>query len=153
MALKPTPLPNHGNGMHKGGRMAGHYTFFEYRHIWSNLNVAMEVGGGWLCPASDPGWLYPGWLYAPYTRVALSSIRPREAARAAACSWQQCRCPGAALVGLITPTHTCSPPPPRPAPPVCKGHGWPPASAPRPRRWRHRSSSQGGTDKTLTCNL
>lgn len=42
-ALKPTPLPNHGEGMHKGGRMAGHYTFFEYEHWWSTLSKAQEA--------------------------------------------------------------------------------------------------------------
>lgn len=61
-SLHPTPIPNHGsNGtdMHKGGRMAGHHTFFEYRHWWSWGSCAMEdrrtawlrtmsVGRNWL---------------------------------------------------------------------------------------------------------
>ncbi len=42
--LQHTPLPNHGEGSHKGGRMAGSYTFFEYRHWTSKLSIAMEVG-------------------------------------------------------------------------------------------------------------
>jgi len=41
--LQPTPLPNHGEGMHKGGRMAGHYTFFEYRHWWSTRSIAQDA--------------------------------------------------------------------------------------------------------------
>lgn len=39
----PTALPNHGNGAHRGGRMAGHHTFFEYRHWWSQLSIAQEL--------------------------------------------------------------------------------------------------------------
>jgi hypothetical protein len=42
-ALRPTPLPNHGEGTHKGGRMAGHYTFFEHSHWWSVLSKAQEA--------------------------------------------------------------------------------------------------------------
>jgi hypothetical protein len=42
-ALFATPLPNHGEGMHKGGRMAGHYTFFEYNHWYSQLSKAQEA--------------------------------------------------------------------------------------------------------------
>jgi hypothetical protein len=42
-ALFATPLPNHGEGMHKGGRMAGHHTFFEYNHWYSQLSTAQEA--------------------------------------------------------------------------------------------------------------
>ena len=42
-AMFATPLPNHGEGQQKGGRMAGHFTFFEYRHWWSQLSRAQEA--------------------------------------------------------------------------------------------------------------
>jgi len=42
-ALKPTPLPNHGEGYLSGGRMAGSYTFFEYEHWWSMSSKAVEA--------------------------------------------------------------------------------------------------------------
>ena len=42
-ALKPTPLPNHGEGYLSGGRMAGSYTFFEYAHWWSMSSKAVEA--------------------------------------------------------------------------------------------------------------
>jgi hypothetical protein len=42
-ALRPTPLPNHGEGYLSGGRMAGSYTFFEYAHWWSMSSKAVEA--------------------------------------------------------------------------------------------------------------
>jgi hypothetical protein len=41
--MRPTPLPNHGEGAMKGGRQAGHHTFFEYRNWWDTLSIAQHA--------------------------------------------------------------------------------------------------------------
>lgn len=41
-ALRPTPLPTHGEGVLKGGRQAGFHTFFEYQHWWDTYSLGQK---------------------------------------------------------------------------------------------------------------
>lgn len=59
-ALFATPLPNHGEGLHKGGRMAGHYTFFEYNHWYSQLSKAQEARAESIFAVMDVGTSFWG---------------------------------------------------------------------------------------------